>query len=105
MVIAVDFDGCLCSDEYPNIGYPNWPVIHELQERRYHGDKVILWTCRDGIELVNAIVACREWGLDFDAINSNLPERIIKYKSDPRKISADEYWDDRAVKVVCNKYV
>jgi len=97
-IIAVDFDGCLCSDKYPDIGDPNWSVIHELQSRKYNGDKIILWTCRDGIELVNAIVACHEWGLDFDAINSNLPEQIIKYSSDPRKISADEYWDDRAVR-------
>ena len=82
MVIAVDFDGCLCSDEYPNIGYPNWPVIHELQERRYHGDKVILWTCRDGRELAEAIASCLSWGLDFDAINSNLPERIMQYKNE-----------------------
>ena len=97
-IIAVDFDGCLCSDKYPDIGNPNWSVIHELQSRQHNGDKIILWTCRDGIELVNAIVACHEWGLDFDAINSNLPEQIIKYSSDPRKISADEYWDDRAVR-------
>lgn len=97
MVIAVDFDGCICSDNYPQIGYPNWPVIHELQERRYHGDKVILWTCRDGRELAEAIASCLSWGLDFDAINSNLPEVIAKYNRDTRKIYVDEYWDDRAV--------
>lgn len=97
-IIAVDFDGCLCSDKYPDIGNPNWSVIHELQSRQHNGDKIILWTCRDGVELVNAVAACCDWGLFFDAVNSNLPERIIQYKSDPRKISADEYWDDRAVR-------
>ena len=97
-IIAVDFDGCLCSDKYPDIGNPNSSVIHELQPRQHNGDKIILWTCRDGVELVNAVTACHDWGLFFDAVNNNLPERIIQYKSDPRKISADEYWDDRAVR-------
>lgn len=98
MVIAVDFDGCICSDNYPQIGYPNWLVIHELQRKRRSGDKIILWTCREGRELAEAIASCLMWGLDFDAINSNLPERIDKYRSDPRKVSADEYWDDRSVR-------
>lgn len=26
-VIAVDFDGCLCDNAYPDIGEPNWRVI------------------------------------------------------------------------------
>lgn len=98
MVIAVDFDGCICSDNYPQIGYPNWPVIHELQKRQYNGDKIILWTCRDGRELAEAIASCLRWGLDFDAINSNLPEVIAKYNRDTRKIYVDEYWDDKAVR-------
>lgn len=25
--IAIDFDGCLCTNAYPEIGEPNWPVI------------------------------------------------------------------------------
>ena len=33
----------------------------------------------------------------FDAINENLPERLEYYGCESRKISADEYWDDRAV--------
>ena len=38
-------------------------------------------------------------GLYFDAVNANLPERIAYFGGDCRKISADEYWDDRAVVV------
>lgn len=41
--------------------------------------------------------ACKEYGLIFNAINANLPERIEKYKNDARKIVADEYWDDRSI--------
>lgn len=103
MVIAVDFDGCLCSDKFPDIGEPNWSAIEELKKRQKNGDKIILWTCRCDSDLMSAIAACRTWGIYFDAVNRNLPERIYQYKSDPRKISADEYWDDRSVKVAVLK--
>lgn len=25
--IAIDFDGCLCANAYPDIGAPNWEII------------------------------------------------------------------------------
>ncbi len=96
-VIAVDFDGTLCESEFPKIGAPKADVIRELKERQKHGDSVILWTCREGTLLRAAVRWCTNHGLRFDAINENLPERIKKYGGDPRKIYADEYWDDRAV--------
>lgn len=36
-------------------------------------------------------------GLFFDEVNANLSERIEEYGEESRKISADEYWDDKAV--------
>jgi len=33
-VIAVDFDGCLCDNAYPDIGAPNWRVIEAALEER-----------------------------------------------------------------------
>lgn len=97
-VIAVDFDGCICTMEYPNIGEPNWEVIKALQKEKDFGTKLILWTCRCGDALQSALEACENWGLQFDAVNENIPERLLKYGySESRKISADEYWDDLAV--------
>ena len=96
-VIAVDFDGTLCQNNWPEIGAPNWMVIHELRMRRLNGDKAILWTCREGKLLQNALHWCEEHGIHFDAVNDNIPERIKQYGDNPRKVSADEYWDDRAV--------
>lgn len=29
--IAIEFDGCLCTNAYPEIGEPNWPVIKRAQ--------------------------------------------------------------------------
>lgn len=96
-VIAVDFDDCICSNNWPDVGKPNQVVIDELKEEQKLGTAIILWTCRGGIALQNAIEACATWGLYFDAVNENLPERIKVWGRDSRKISADEYWDDLAV--------
>lgn len=98
-VIAVDFDGTLCDSAWPEIGKENQPVINELLRRQADGDRIILWTCRTGVLLDAAVAWCTNHGLNFDAINSNVPERITLYGDDPRKVSADEYWDDRAVLV------
>lgn len=99
--IAIDFDGCLCENAYPEIGEPNTVIIaRALNEQQVYGAKLILWTCRVGERLTEAVAACDKWGLHFDAINENLPERIEKWGEDPRKVSADEYWDDRAVQIL-----
>ena len=98
-VIAIDFDGCLCSNAYPNIGKPHWEVIRDVLAEKAKGSALILWTCREGDLLQEAVKACESWGLSFDAINENLSERVSFFGSDSRKISADEYWDDRAVHI------
>lgn len=99
-VIAVDFDGCICKLDWPNIGEPNWQVINALKEEKAKGNKLILWTCRGGQLLDAAVEACTNWGIKFDAINENVPEKLERYEySDSRKISADEYWDDLAIQI------
>ena len=96
MVIAVDFDGTLCSDCYPEIGTANKKLIWELINRKAMGDKLILWTCRVGDRLKEAVDWCSQQGLCFDAVNDNLPETILKWGANSRKITADVYIDDRA---------
>ena len=98
-VIAVDFDGTLCQDKWPDIGRPNTELIQRLKEARQVGQKVILWTCREDQLLKDAVAWCKSYGLEFDAVNANLPERIALYKTDPRKVGADLYLDDRAENV------
>lgn len=97
MIIAVDFDGCLCENRWPDIGNPNWPTIHQLIDRKAKGDRLILWTCREGERLNEAVTWCANHGLRFDTINDNIPENITKYGNNCRKVWADEYWDDKSV--------
>ena len=95
MIYAVDFDGTLCKDAYPEIGEPNIPLILHFKTIKAMGNKLILWTCREGELLTQAVEWCKHWGLEFDAVNENLPELIKKFGNDCRKIGADYYCDDR----------
>lgn len=95
--IAIDFDGCLCTNEYPNIGKPILHVIDEAKKQQAKGAGLILWTCRQGKELEEAVAACERWRLHFDAVNENLPSWKEFFRNDTRKVGANEYWDDRAV--------
>jgi len=96
-IYAVDFDGTLCESVWPGIGNPNMKLINHLIKRREQGNKIILWTCREGDRLQTAIDWCSDFGLGFDAINENLPEMIAFYGNDCRKIGADVFIDDKAV--------
>lgn len=94
---AVDFDGTLCFSQWPGLGEPNLPLIEKLIKWRSTGNKLILWTCRVGQQLAEAVEFCRQFGIEFDAVNDNLPELIRYYGNNTRKISCDIYIDDRLV--------
>ena len=96
-IYAVDFDGTLCENAWPDIGKPNHSLISTLKKAREKGDKVILWTCRTADRLDDAIVWCKEQGLEFDAVNENLPEIIGQFGTESRKVFADIYIDDKAI--------
>ena len=96
-IIAVDFDGTLCYSNWPELGEPNMPLIEYLKSWQKQGNKLILWTCRAGDALDNAVSWCNEYELTFDAINDNLPEIVELYGNNSRKITCDYYIDDRAM--------
>ena len=90
MIIAVDFDGVLSSaGKWPEVGEPNEALMNWLSDLRTGGHKVILWTW--------------EHGLEFDAVNDNIPEIVEMYGVNSRKITADYYIDDEAVVVKFEK--
>ena len=92
-IVAVDFDGTLSLDsQYPNIGRFNTCLYEALMKLKGIGWSIVLWTCREGEELREAVEWCKMNGLEFDAINENPPE--VPFKS--RKVVADMYIDDRA---------
>ncbi len=95
-IYAVDFDGTLnLADTYPELGDPNVELIEFLKERREAGDKIILWTCREGELLKAAVKYCNNYGLFFHAVNENLPENIAYFGNNCRKVWAHHYIDDK----------
>ena len=98
MILAVDFDGTLSLDaEWPELGRPNIGMFELLKKKKEEGAYLILWTCRNGKDLEEAVEYCRKHGIEFDAVNESLPWLIQKYDGDTRKIYADYYLDDKAI--------
>ena len=97
MLIAVDFDGTIVEHKYPAIGKEKPFAIEVLRKLASEGNRLVLWTSREGDTLQAAVDFCRERGLEFYAVNSELPNNSLFAKSSNvgRKISADIYIDDR----------
>ena len=49
--------------------------------------------------LAEALAACKAVGLEFDYVNENTDELKAEFGTDPRKIAATEYWDDKNVRM------
>lgn len=75
-IIAVDFDGTMCVNEWPGIGEANEEVINYIVSEKQNGAKLILWTNRSGQQLDEAVQWAKEHGVEFDAVNDNLPEHV-----------------------------
>lgn len=98
MIIATDFDGILCKNEFPNIGSPNYEVISMIRQLMDAGHEVVLWTSRTDNELLAAVEWCEDYGLHFTSVNENTPSNMQKYRdkypNGTRKVYADLYIDD-----------
>lgn len=96
-IIAVDFDGTLFTNAWPEVGEPILETIDRLKKEQQNGARIILWTNRVGERLQDAILACSRYGITFDAVNDNLPDMVKFFGNNCRKVFANEYWDDRAI--------
>lgn len=94
-IMAVDFDGTLVIDQFPEIGAERKKFCKVIRILQKMGVKSILWTSRTGSALDEAIEWCEDHDLHFDAINKNLPEVVELTGTDTRKVYANVYFDDR----------
>jgi len=102
LIVAVDFDGTLVEDKFPQIGEPIPENVSTLKYLQNAGIKIILHTCRDNdtveMNLDCAVEYCKNvLGVTFDAVNKNIPEVIDMFNNDTRKVYANLYWDDKAI--------
>ena len=104
MIIAVDFDGVLVENRFPEIGPPNYEMVSLVRQLIDEGNEVVLWTTRNGEELTAAVDWCGDRGLHFCNVNGPAPSNANKYKdvypTDTRKIYADVYIDDHNIEFV-----
>lgn len=96
-IVAIDFDGTLCTEAFPSIGEPIYETINLVKALQQAGVKTILWTCREGQVLDDAVKWCAEHGLLFDAVNDNLPEIKEEWRKSVRKVYCDFYIDDKTL--------
>lgn len=97
--IAVDFDNTLFKTEALKVIEPIQKTIDYCKRAKEKGHTLILWTCRSGIALADAVYECLKVGLTFDYVNANTKENLEAYGNiDTRKIWADLYIDDHAIR-------
>lgn len=85
--IAIDFDGTLTDDRTDTILSERLEDCIDLQKM---GAVIILWTCRTGTLLSDAVIRLREAGLFPDYINE------YPIRDSGHKVNADFYLDDKA---------
>lgn len=95
--IAVDFDGVLFENKWPEVGNPIMRTIELAKRLQSNGVEIALWTCREDKDLEVALDACESVGFYPDYVNTSSDSHIEHFQNDPRKIGADEFWDDRAL--------
>ncbi len=59
-IVAVDFDGTLTSNEFPDIGEINNNVVNWVRGRKDNGATIILWTTRQNKKLQEALDYIKE---------------------------------------------
>ncbi|SHG60458.1 hypothetical protein SAMN05444483_11834 [Salegentibacter echinorum] len=96
LTIAVDFDGTIVENRYPEIGKPMLFALETLKNLQEEGHRLILWTYRAGEELEDAVQFCEKNGLKFYAVNKSYPEEEFD-ENMSRKILADIFIDDRNI--------
>lgn len=96
LTIAVDFDGTIVEDAYPNIGKPKLFAFETLTRFKEDGHRLILWTYRSGKRLEEAVAFCQQKGIEFYAVNCSFPEEQFD-ATKSRKIHADIFIDDRNI--------
>lgn len=94
-IAAVDFDGLLVENRFPEIGKIRQPIFNAVKRLQERGWKIVLWSCRTDDMLSEAIAFCTNHGLVPDAVNENIKEVQEYFGGDTRKVFANIYIDDR----------
>lgn len=93
MIIAIDFDGTIVENKYPEIGNLKPNVQKIINRLVAEGHYIIIWTCRsDSSDLENLKKFLHDNNILYHAINEN--KSNLGFSPKP-KIFANIYIDDR----------
>lgn len=94
MIYAIDFDGTIVENKFPEIGLLKEEAKLFIDKLVARGDKWILYTMREDKYLEEALIFLKQHNLVPHAVNDNLPELKEIYQNNPRKVFANVYIDD-----------
>lgn len=97
LTIAVDFDGTIASERYPDAGILMYGSKERINQWYDKGHIIIINTCRADDDAERARQFLIDNGVKFHFFNENDPKRVARYGNDPRKIGGDIYIDDRNI--------
>lgn len=97
MIIAIDFDGTICTGRFPAIDGLQ-PYAKQIIDRLYNdGHYLIINTCRSGQQLIDAVNWMLANDIKFHRVNDNRPKEVEMYNNNSRKVYAHLYIDDKQV--------
>ena len=103
-IIAVDFDGTLCTHLYPEIGVIGGSqqfVIDMVRDLYKKGHIIILWTCRTDCAsrqyLTEAVEWCKVNNIPLTYVNEHPEYEDQWLPRISRKLYADFYIDDKSI--------
>lgn len=99
LVVAVDFDGTIVNDKFPEIGNIKTKTVELMKKLKEKGHLVIVWTCRSGHNLDDAVDFLNKNNILYDYINENPQDPYAIAGWQGRKVFCDIYLDDRAVNI------
>lgn len=94
MIIAIDFDGTIVKHKYPHVGEPVPHATDVMRELINAGHKLILYTMRSGITLLEAQSYLQDNNIELYGLNTDPAQ--VEWTQSP-KAYAHIYIDDAAL--------
>jgi len=99
--IAIDFDGTIVVSDYPKIGRLMTNAKETINKWYSQGHIISINTCRAEAFLDDCKSFLADNDIKYHFINENDPALVEMYGMDTRKMSADIYFDDKAIGGFC----
>ena len=97
-IIAIDFDGTIVEDKFPEIGNLKPGAAEAINQLYDDGYTIIIWTCRTRVNKARAVEFLAKNGIKWHYFNESSIENLRVYDwVDTRKVYADLYIDDKTL--------